>query len=167
MKNQITLSSVLILLLTLNLFGQSSEQINVQVQASLIRGISVSSENNVLNFGEIVLANSQQTINKSPQEGLRFQIISHPDKPVLIDFNDIQLSNDGNQNGPTFIPKVVHTGSNINYINPIEVQPGTYYQPEIQGGDGVLNVWVGGSLIVNQSNLQGDYSGTIVITIAY
>lgn len=167
MKNLITYSTILILMLNLASFGQSSEQVNLQIRASLKRGISVESENNILNFGEIVLSRSQQTITKSPQEGLRFKIITHPDKPVLIDFNVIHLNSNENQNGPDFIPEVVHTGSNVNFINPVEVQPGTYYQPEAQDGDGILNVWVGGSLIIKQSNLQGDYSGTLIISIAY
>jgi spore coat protein U-like protein len=149
------------------LYGQNNEQISVQVQASLKRGISINSETNVLNFGEIVLSNSNQIINKSPQEGLRFQIVSHPDKPVLINFNEIRLSSNGNQSGPTFIPKVVQTGSSIKYVNPIEVQSGVYNQPEVQDGEGILNLWIGGSLIINQSNLQGDYSGTLTITITY
>ena len=167
MKAKIFLILIFHFALALNLQGQNGEIINVQVQASLKRGISVVSEGNVLDFGEIFLSNSQQTFTKSPAEGLRFKIISHPEKPVLIDYSFVQLSSNGNQNGPMFITKLVHTGSNSNYIDPVEIQPGTYYQPQNQNGEGVLNVWVGGSLIIDQSNPQGDYSGTLIISIAY
>jgi hypothetical protein len=167
MKAKTLFSFFFLFVLTLNLSGQNNEQINVQVQASLKRGISVISQSTVLDFGEIILSNSQQTVTKSPAEGLRFKIISHPEKHVLIDYNFVQLSSNGNQNGPMFITKLVHTGSNSNYIDPVEIQPGTYYQPQNQNGEGVLNVWVGGSLIIDQSNPQGDYSGTLIISIAY
>lgn len=167
MKTKIYFSLIFLFVLTLNLQGQNNEQINLQVNASLKRGISVISESTVLDFGEIILSNSQQIVTKTPAEGLRFKIISHPEKPVLIDYGFVQLSSNENQIGPTFITKLVHTGSNSNYIDPVEIQPGTYYQPQIQNGEGILNVWVGGSLIIDQSNLQGDYSGTLIISIAY
>jgi hypothetical protein len=167
MKAKTLFSFFFLFVLTLNLSGQNNEQINVQVQASLKRGISVISQSTVLDFGEIILSNSQQTVTKSPAEGLRFKIISHPEKPVLIDYNFVQLSSNENKNGPIFVTKLVHTGSNSGYVNPIEVQPGTYYTPPNQNGEGVLSVWVGGSLIIDQSITQGDYSGTLVISIAY
>lgn len=167
MNKKIFFSLLVFIFSTSNLYSQNNEQINIPVQASLKRGISVSSENNVLDFGEIVLSNSQQFFTKSPEEGVKFKIISHPEKPVLIDFNTINLINNQNQSGPVFIPKIVHTGLNTDFVNPIEIQSGVYYQPQNQNGEGILNVWVGGSLIVNQSNLHGDYSGALVISIAY
>ncbi|MGB9664805.1 MAG: hypothetical protein ACPL25_07810, partial [Ignavibacteria bacterium] len=153
--------------LVLDTMGQSNEQANVQVQASLKKGITINVESNVLDFGEILLSNSQQTINKPPEQGLKFRIVSHPDKPVLIDFNNIILVNNNYQNGPIFIPRIVHTGLNSGYVNPVEVQPGIYYQPENQEGEGILNIWVGGTLEINQSVLHGDYTGIMEITIAY
>jgi len=167
---KINLLVLLVFLLIQNLSGQNNESANVQVKASLIRGISVISQNNVLDFGEIILSNSPVTLNKPPQEGLRFKIFSHPDKPVLINFDVIQLKLESNNNSTSnliFIPKVFHTGINSEFVDPVEITPGVYYQPDAQAGEGIMNLWVGGTLQINQDNLHGDYSGALVITIAY
>jgi len=154
-----------------NLFSQNNETLNIQIQASLKRGISVISQSTTLDFGEIVLSNSSLTITKSPQEGLRFKVLSHPEKPVMISFNSTQLTiqnqNNQQQGTITFVPKIVHTGINSDYIDPVEITSGVFYQPQNSSGEGVLNLWVGGSLILNENELHGDYSGTLTITIAY
>lgn len=156
-----------LILLSTKLYSQEMEQTSVQVRALLKRGISIYGASNSIDFGEIVLTNSQISLNKSPQDGLRFRVVSHPNKAVLINFNLLQLSSGETQNGPLFIPKIVHTGLNSIFIDPVEVQAGLYYQPQNQDGEGVLNLWVGGSLIVNPNNLSGDYHGTLVISITY
>lgn len=156
----------------LKLIAQNSETLHVQVQASLIRGISVINNNNEIDFGEIILSGSPISISKSPENGLKFKIISHPEKPVMISFENSQLQPDGSldptlSSNLTFIPKVVHTGINSEFINPIDVSSGIYYQPVNQSGEGILNLWVGGSLLVEPQALHGNYSGTVIITVAY
>ncbi len=171
MEKKLLMVIILSFLFATNSFSQDNETINVRVQASLKRGITVISKTNTLDFGEIVLSNSQMTLNKSPQEGLKFKVISHPEKPVLISYDVLQLSSSGNNhnssNTVVFIPKVYHTGVNSEFINPIEVTSGVYYQPQNQSGEGILNIWIGGTLQINQESLPGDYTGTFVITIAY
>lgn len=155
-----------------NLIAQNNETLQVQVQASLVRGISVISTNNEIDFGEIILSGSPVSISKSPENGLRFKIISHPKKPVMISFENSQLQHDGSSD-PTsssnlfFIPNVVHTGVNSEFINPVEVSSGVYYQPGNQSGEGILNLWIGGSIIVEPHASHGTYSGTVIITVAY
>lgn len=155
-----------------NLIAQNNETLHVQVRASLVRGISIISNNNEIDFGEIILSGSPISISKSPENGLKFKIISHPEKPVMISFENSQLQPDGSSNSTsssnlTFIPKAVHTGINSEFINPVVVSSGIYYQPVDQSGEGILNLWVGGSLLVEPKASHGNYSGTVIITVAY
>lgn len=167
----VTIFSILFFLVSsTKLLGQDNETMNISVQASLKRGISVISKVNILDFGEIILSNSPITIDKSPQDGLKFMVISHPEKPVLINYDFVQLTsteNNSASSGVIFIPKVYHTGVSSEFINPIEVLSGNYYQPQSQADEGILNLWIGGTLQINQQSLQGNYSGTFTITIAY
>lgn len=162
------LSLIILIFLIQNIFAQNNASVNIQIKASLVRGISVVSQINTLDFGEIILSNSPITLIKSPQEGLRFKILSHPDKPVLIDYNVVQLNSNVNSSyGLRFIPKVFHTGINSEFIDPVEITSGVYYQPQNQSGEGIMNLWVGGTLQISENILHGDYSGTLVINISY
>lgn len=172
MKKISYLTLFIIIFMRLNLIAQNNETIQVQVQASLVLGISVISTNNEINFDEIILSGSQMSITKSPVDGLRFKIISHPEKPVMISFENSQLQPEfsANINSPSnllFIPKIVHTGNKTEFVNPVEVTSDVYYQPANQAGEGILNLWVGGSLLIEPQVSHGNYSGTIIITVAY
>lgn len=152
--------------------SQNNINVSINVTASVKKGISVINENNAIDFGEIVLSGSSMEIYKAPQEGYKFKIISHPSKPIMINYSPIQLSPIENLESPSqnflvFVPKVFHTSSNPDFSNPIEVQSGVYYNPANQSGVGVLNMWVGGTLQINQNSLKGDYTGTLSITITY
>lgn len=152
--------------------GQSNETVSINVKVSLKKGLSVLCKDNNLNFGEIIIQNSFGSLNKSPNEGLRLKIVSHPCKPVLISFDNIclvaseSLENDIN-NGAIFIPEVFHTGPNSDYVNPVQVCSGTYYNPQTQTGQGILNLWIGGKLLINREAAAGNYSGKFSISITY
>lgn len=167
------LSCILSIQLLLNMgLSQNNISVSINVSASIKKGISVINENNSIDFGEIVLSGSSMEVYKAPQEGYKFKIISHPSKPVMINYSSIQLypieKPEGVfENSLVFIPKVFHTYSSPNFSNPVEVQSGTYYNPANLSGVGMLNVWVGGKLQINQNNLKGDYKGTLSLTITY
>ncbi len=163
---------ILFFLFSVDCWSQTNETASLNIRASLKRGISVLNQNNILSFGEIILSGSSFELNKSPQEGLRFKIFSDPAKPVMISYSNVELNLSTNSGNLTtdnllFVPKVYHTGGNSDFIDPVEVFSGIYYQPQNQSGEGILNLWIGGTLKISQSNIQGDYSGTLIITIAY
>ncbi|MCX8057470.1 MAG: hypothetical protein N3F03_07680 [Ignavibacteria bacterium] len=154
------------------IFTQTNVKATISINASLKKGISVVSENEAIDFGELVLTSTPMEVYKAPNDGYKFKIISHPFKPVMINFEPVQLhklENTGQigSNSLIFIPKVFHTSSNPDFVNPVEVQPGVYYQPQNQLGLGILNVWVGGTLKISSNNEGGEYSGDLVLTISY
>lgn len=160
------------LILVSLLHSQNNVNVSINVSASLKKGINVISQNNSIDFGEIVLTNTPIEIYKSPQEGYKFKVISHPNKPIMITYDNVYLITNENFNSPNsnsiiFIPEVYHTNSNNQFIDPIRISSGVYYQPANNSSVGELNIWVGGILQIFQYNFQGDYSGNLVLTISY
>ncbi len=152
--------------------SQNNVNVSINVSASLKKGINVVTQNNSIDFGEIVLSNTPFEVYKLPQYGYKFKIISHPNKPIMITYDNVYLIanenyNSSNSNSIIFIPEVYHTNSNNEFIDPIKIFSGVYYQPANNSSIGELNVWVGGILQIFQNNFQGDYSGNLVLTISY
>lgn len=140
----------------------------------MIKPLSISSINDVINFGEIILSGSSFIKNLSPSSGAVFRIEGHPNRNVIISFNYTNLSNaqwvsqfGGTVGSLSFTADVVHTGSNPAYQNPVIVQNGSSYQLVNSGGIGLLYVWVGGTLNIQANQPAGDYEGTFKIMVSY
>jgi len=173
MKFKIFLIWIFIVFLRSNLISQT---ISTQGSASanLIKPLSISSFSGEINFGEIILTGSSFIQNLSPQQGKIFRVEGHPNRLTSITFNSITLSNavwvtinGGSLGSLSFSPNVVHTGASAGYENPVIVYSGNSFQLVNSGGTGLLYLWVGGSININSSQPQGDYTGTFNITVSY
>ncbi len=155
-------------------YAQSSASATATVLAQLKKGLSVSLIGGNLNFGEIILNGSPQSPTIAPSSGANFRVIGHPNKNIMITFNNVTLDNNAwvSSNGGTngtmvFTPVVKHTGSNSSYDTPTDVLSGNSYNLVNVSGDGYLYLWVGGSLSIAANQPHGDYTGTFSITVAY
>lgn len=158
-------------------FNYSYSQINstsATASVNMIMPLSITAINSTINFGEIVLSGNSFVKYLTPAEGAIFNIIGHPERSVTVSYNFSDLSNSQwvAQNGGTvgklsFFPKVVHTGSNSSYQNPVTVQNGNSYILITSGSVGVLYIWVGGSINILANQPAGDYIGTFNITVSY
>lgn len=155
-------------------YAQSSASATATVLAQLKKGLSVSLIGGNLNFGEIILNGSPQSPTIAPSSGANFRVIGHPNKNIMITFNNVTLDNNAwvSSNGGTngtmvFTPVVKHTGSNSSYDTPTDVLSGNSYNLVNVSGDGYLYLWVGGSLSIAANQPHGDYIGTFSITVAY
>ncbi len=175
MKSVLKLGLLLIFFGVTNvLFAQSSANASANVTASLAKGLSISNFTGDLAFGEIILTGSAQTPTILPGSGVRFDVIGHPTKFVTITFAGINLTNNawvstyGGTNGTlAFTPNVQHTGSSISYTGNVSVTSGNTVPLVNVTGDGLLYLWLGGSLAVGASQPQGDYTGSFTMTVTY
>lgn len=141
---------------------------------NMIKPLSISSVNNTINFGEIILTGSAFVQSLDPSEGAVFRIEGHPNRSVVISYSFTSLSNaqwvsqyGGTVGSLNFIADVVHTGSNSAYLNPVSVSNGGSYQLVNSGGVGLLHIWVGGSIHIQSNQPAGDYTGTFNIMVSY
>ena len=174
MKSVLKLGLLLIIFGVTNvLFAQSSANASANVTASLAKGLSITN-NGDLAFGEIILTGSAQTPTILPGAGVRFDVIGHPAKNVTITFAGINLTNNAwvLLNGGTnatlaFTPTVHQTGNSITYSSGTVVTSGDVTPLVNTSGDGLLYLWLGGSLAVGATQPQGDYTGSFTMNVAY
>ncbi len=171
---RLILSTIVLTLIASFAYAQSSANATATVLAQLKKGLSVSLIGGNLNFGEIILNGSPQTPTIAPASGATFRVIGHPNKNVVISFNNVTLDNNawvssnGGSNGTmVFTPVVKHTGSSSSYNSPADVTSGNSYSLVNVSGDGYLYLWVGGSLSIAANQPHGDYTGTFSVTVAY
>lgn len=171
---RLILTSIIFSLVASFVYAQSSASATATVLAQLKKGLSISLIGGNLNFGEIILNGSPQSPTIDPSTGANFRVIGHPNKSVVISFNNVTLDNNAwvSSNGGTngtmvFAPVVKHTGSNSSYQSASDVVSGNSYTLVNVSGDGYLYLWVGGSLSIAANQPHGDYSGTFSITVAY
>jgi len=168
-------STILLVLIFIQLtYGQDRAQGDISVNATLVKGIQLNRASGNLDFGEIVLSPSTTSVRKSPENGVVFVLNSHPNKSISISFSTATLSNSGwaNENGGTnssiiFTPEIVQTGINSNFVDPITLLSGTSVIPPTSSGIALMNIWIGGTLDIQPNQPQGDYTGTLVISLTY
>lgn len=175
MKTLTKLGVVLVALtLSTTLFAQNSANASANVTAQLKKGLSITNFTGDLDFGEIILTGSAQTPAITPGSGVRFDVSGHPNKDVVISFANVTLNNNawattfsGTTGTLVFTPVVHHTGSSTTYTPGNVVTSGNPYTLVNSSGTGLLYLWLGGSLAIQENQPQGDYEGTFTISVAY
>jgi len=154
----------------------SAQPVSISGTASvnMIKPLSITAINSSINFGEIILTGSAFIYNLNPSQGAVFRIEGHPNRNVVISFSATALSNAQwvSQNGGTvgslnYTPYVVHTGASSVYDLPQVVTNGGSYQLQNVNQNGILYVWVGGTINIQANQPIGDYTGTFNITVTY
>ncbi|MCP5062522.1 MAG: hypothetical protein GY936_08675 [Ignavibacteriae bacterium] len=138
------------------------------------KGLSISKLGGDLNFGKYVLSTSNETINKTNEEGINFEVTGHPGRAVTINFADVTLNNNawvtansGTAGNLTFLPEVESTGGSNTYLEASSVTTGGSVNLVNDVGIGKLYLWVGGNIDVTSATNQGDYVGTFTLSVAY
>lgn len=166
--------AILVLVFSYNFLISQQYGNSAIAKVNMIKPLSITSINSTIDFGEIILSGSNFIKSLNPSEGAIFKIEGHPNRNVIISFNQLTLSNSEwvSQNGGTlgtlnFEADVVHTGANPSYQSPVSVQNGNSYQLINSSGIGILYLWVGGSLNIQANQPIGDYQGTFNIMVSY
>lgn len=177
MKTLVKTTAILVMsiILTSNIFAQSSANASATVTANLKKGLSMTAIDPSIDFGEIILtAGSAQSNSVAANAGAKFQVVGHPGKAVNVTFANASLDNNswvlanGGSNGSlTFVPSVEQTGGNSTYASASAVSSGNSINLVNNSGDGYLYLWVGGSIDIASNQPHGDYTGTFTITVAY
>jgi hypothetical protein len=147
------------------------------VTARLVRGLVIEATGaNSLNFGEVIVSNNSQTKDITPENGQKFLAVGHPDRNVSFNYdNAVILSNEDwvNENGGTVsaisfnTSTAKQTGARSTYENAQDLTNGETVTLVNDNGDGKMFVWVGGQLGVDAQQPQGDYKGTLNISVTY
>jgi spore coat protein U-like protein len=156
-------------------FCQNKFVLNTPISISLTNGVVINRISGDLDFGEALTLGSMQTLTKSPDIGVLFEVNGITDNRVTINYstsvvlnNSAWISNNGGPSGDLiFTPDVKHTGENSNYVNPKNVRNGRKIKLKngIEGNK--LFLWVGGSVEIQVDQPRGEYQGTFNITVTY
>ncbi len=127
-----------------------------------------------LDFGEIVATGSADSKSILPRNGANFKVTGHPGKSVKVNFSDVTLKNNswvstngGTNDQMTFATSVEHTGGSSTYSTGAVVTSGNSYGLVNSAGTGYLYLWVGGQLDISATQANGDYTGTLTMTVIY
>ena len=167
MKTFVKLNLILLILVfSTSLYAQISASATAEVMAQLKRGLTLTNLDGDLDFGEIIVLPTPQTPAITPQNGVRFEATGHPNKDVTVTFSGVTLNG---ENGGTidFTPNVEETGSSSTYSNANPVTSGDVLPLDNVTGTGYLYLWLGGSLDIAADQIEGDYTGTFTMTVAY
>jgi hypothetical protein len=156
------------------IYSQSSGNAVAVVSAKLIKGLGTQSIGGNLNFGDIVLTNSSSTIYKNPDEGMEIKISGHPEKNIILTYQPIEINNSqwvavngGEEGALSFTPEIEHTSGNASYTNASPVVSGGTYTLQNSDGEGIMYIWIGGNIQINDNQPAGNYSGVFQINISY
>lgn len=157
-------------------FGQSTANTSADITLNLIKGLTLTTfGSNTLDFGEIVVTSSSQTVQISNQNGQMFRATGHPWRGVVVSYSSsVTLNNNawvavngGTQSTLTFVTNVADGNYEPNYANnPVPSGSAGYLVPNSSGvGQGYL--WVGGKIVVGANQAPGNYVGQLSVAIAY
>ncbi|HEX2788653.1 MAG TPA: DUF4402 domain-containing protein [Ignavibacteria bacterium] len=145
--------------------------------ATIIRGVAISLVgSNSLDFGDVVVTNSVQTVTITNENGQKFLATGEQGKSIFITYpSTVTLSNSawvgvngGTVSTLTFNSSTLkRTGTNSNYVSPVDVTSGSSVVLPSLSGIGTVYLWAGGSITVSANKPHGVYEGTYTISIAY
>jgi hypothetical protein len=160
-----------------SVFAQSSANTTADVNIALIRGLTITTSGaNTLNFGEVIVTGSAQSASITNANGQKFLITGHPNRSTTITYSSsVTLNNNawvatngGTQSTVTFTTNTAdQTGSSSTYTDPDEITSGSSIPLPNVTGIGTLYLWIGGSIAIPANQPQGDYIGTLNVSVAY
>lgn len=178
LQNTIATVALAALLLSSNMFAQSSANATANVTISLKKGLAISNiGGSEISFADVVVTSSAQAPSVAAGNGAHFLVSGHPNKAVTMTFSTVSLNNDawvtsmggGTISTMTFTPSMEETGSEAVYASgsPSSVTSGNSVNLVNVSGVGELNLWVGGSMAISADQPQGDYEGSFSVTVTY
>lgn len=147
-----------------SLFAQSSATAPINI--SIKKALSITPVSGAINFGEILYGTTNGA-TLTPDLGAKFLIDGSEIRKVTVTYAASTALTDQFTNTLTFTPNVVETGSDASYNIPNPLSSGTPTDLINNGGNGMLYVWVGGSVDVTTSTPEGEYAGTFTMSVAY
>lgn len=174
MKKLILLAAVMSI--TSFAYSQPNANASSDVNISLIRGITLNTYGvNTLNFGEIVVTPSTQTVSITNENGQIFHGTGHPWREVHVFYSEeVVLNNDawvsgngGTSSTLTFVTNIASGTINTEYENnPVPSgSVGMFIPNEFGIGEGFL--WIGGEIEIPANHPAGEYVGELQVSIAY
>lgn len=152
---------LVLLFFSASVFAQSSGSANALVKISLKKGLKIENLTGDLTFPETVVTGSAQ--NPSSSNIVNFLVTGHKSSNVIVGFSSTLTLTSGTDN-LVFTPAVEKTGESTTYASGDPVSAGS---GNSLGANGLLNLWLSGSIAVPANAPAGDYSGTFQMTVTY
>lgn len=152
---------LILLFFTGSIFAQNSANANATVKISLKKGLTVDNKTGDLTFPETVVTNAAQ--NASSSNVVNFLVTGHKGSQVTVGFSTTLNLVNGTDN-LVFTPTLEQTGETATYASGNAVSAGS---SQSLGTNGLLNLWLSGSVAVPANAPAGDYSGSLQVTVAY
>jgi hypothetical protein len=140
---------------------------NASATAYLVVPLSITSTLGDLDFGEVLLSNSDMKVRVKPFDGKLFVVNGHPNRVVTFTFNSVVMDNAN---------WAASTGGVVGQLNftPIirlddrtRVRNGDTHTLPLKNGVGELDVWVGGTIKISANQATGDYTGRFTLSVSY
>ena len=154
--------------------GQSNVVASATVNITIQKALQVNQIKGELSFGEIVQTDIATTVERSPKEGILFEVAGTAGRNVVVDYQQSYLENYSRDINSIiskkmidFHPNVKTTYANSSYSNPRDVLNGASFELAEKNNSGVLYLWVGGEMNIDTNLPSGAYSGEFAITVSY
>lgn len=149
--------------------------VNIPITVSVSAGPVMNKIRGDLDFGDVLSTSTLQTLNKTPDNGVLFEVNGTPRSRVAVNYsttvsmnnNNWVIANGGEFGNLSFVPEVMQTGASSTYTNPRNVKEGRRIRIRNDNGIGRLFLWIGGEIEVQPDQPNGDYEGIFNITVAY
>jgi hypothetical protein len=154
-------------------YSQKSSDLTVLITANLTKEQGMELPGN-LNFDQIDLANSSSVISRTPNKGIKIKIVGRPDKKIVLKYSSIDINNfqwasqnEGEKGTISFTPNIECTFSSPSYSKPLSLKSGSSYSLPNFDGNGLLYIWIGGKIKIDDNQPPGNYAGILQIKISY
>jgi hypothetical protein len=173
-KHNTLLGVFFVLVLSTGTFAQNQSLANATINATLVKALNINLVNGDLDFGDVVQAGISTKVTRTPDKGIYLEVSGHPGHDVVIDYNNITLSNkqwsdsyEGTEGNLLFQPDVEYSNSDPDYSSANPVVGGNSYNLSNSIDQPSLHLWIGGEIDIPQNQPNGDYSGQFVVTVSY
>jgi len=163
LQNTIAVVALTTLLISSNVFAQTSANSSASVSIYLAKGLSITNVDASIDFLEYVAAGEagSASVTVGSSAGANFKVSGEAAKNVTVTYSNATLTN-GTDN-LTFVPDVDETGSNASYSGASNITSGN--TASLNAGD--LYLWIGGDITIPSNVSAGTYTGTFNFTVAY
>ena len=148
-------------------YSQQTGYISGNASANLIQPLSIEAKSGDLDFGNIIVTESNYSAKIEPKLGKLFVVTGHPGKNITVRFNSVELTNyewaskyNGKLDRLTFIPKVELKSTQ-------QISDGTNIPLIKNGQKGELQIFVGGEINIKPKQEVGDYTGLFILSVTY
>jgi hypothetical protein len=158
------------------IFAQSYSKASANIKVKLVNGPMFSIVKGDLNFNEY-LRSVKGELKIEPPDGILLQFTGIDCSNTIISYGKSEINKiktaDEKINGLgtpedrlTFQPVIQKTNNLVNECA-VKIPNGSTFASNSEKSNGIVNLWIGGSLYLPNSSIDGFYSGKFTVSLVY